>query len=88
MELGYQLHRGAYGVGGPLEDAGKAWTQLLADFTGIGQVVLGLAVLSIGMLVVVSQTQAGAAAGGAAARGAASGVRRGLRLIPGVGAIV
>jgi hypothetical protein len=75
------------GVGGPLEDAAGTWNRILADFTGMGQVLLGITVLGVGLLVVVSQTRAGAAVGGAAARGAASGVRRGLRFIPGVGAL-
>lgn len=87
-ELGRQIGKAAGGVGGPLEDAASTWNQILGDITGMGQVLLGLVVLSVGALVVVSQTRAGAAVGGAAARGAASGVRRGLRFIPGVGALV
>lgn len=94
LELGYPATK--RGVGGPQAattgqpgaDVGAAINTLLGDVLGLGQVTLGLAILAVGVLVVVSQTSAGAAIGGAAAKGAASGVRRGLRLIPGVGAIV
>lgn len=67
----------------PLDAVSGALQGFLANGVDAAQVGLGLALLAVALLMLVSQTSAGAAAG----KGAAGAARRGLRLIPGVGAI-
>jgi hypothetical protein len=55
----------------------------LASGVSAAQVALGTALIAVALLMLVSQTSAGGAAGSAVAGGA----RRGLRFIPGIGAL-
>jgi hypothetical protein len=61
----------------------SAISAVLADALGAAQVAGGITLLGLGLLLVLSQTSAGAAAG----RGAVGGARRAARLIPGVGVL-
>lgn len=69
-------------------DVGAAFNNFMASMLGSAQVVLGVVLLGLGAAVVISQTSAGQAIGGSAAKGAGGLAKRGLRLIPGVGAVV
>lgn len=64
-------------------DLGGAIQRVLAEFTGVGQVFLGTALVGVALLLLLGETQAG----GTLARGARAGVRRAARAIPGVGAL-
>jgi hypothetical protein len=74
------------GLGGPA-DLGSmfsgAWNNLLTQGLNAGEVALGAVLILAALGIVLSQTSAGRTAG-AAGGGAA---RRGLRFIPGVGAL-
>jgi hypothetical protein len=67
----------------PLDAVSSAWAGFLASGVASAQVALGAALVGVALLILVSQTSAGAAAG----RGAAGGARRALRFVPVVGAL-
>ncbi len=71
------------GDSGPLSGISSAVAGFLASGVAAAQVALGAGLLGVGLLLLVSQTSAGAQLG----RTAAAGARRGARLIPGVGAL-
>lgn len=73
------------GVGGgdPLSGIKDAWDHFLASGVDVGQIALGSVLLGAGLLILLSQTSAGAGAG----RLAGGVTRRGLRAVPVVGAL-